>query len=150
MILSPSKVSRETNQPKAHRKVWKYAQADFDKANELLNNNEADVCPEDDMEQAWSKWEKYFMSVMHQCIPTVTVKTNRNPPWLTHDLLVAIRSRNLLYRRAHKTGKQAHLDCYKKKRNVGANMLKAAKLKFFEQLNPSNNQSLMIMNRPHC
>ena len=48
------------------------------------------MCPEDDIEQAWSKWEKNFMDVMHQCIPTVTVKVNRNPPWLTHDLLVAI------------------------------------------------------------
>ena len=81
----------------------------------------ADVCPEDDIEQAWSKWEKYFMDVMHQCIPTVTVKVNRNPPWITHDLLAAIRSRNLLYRQARKTGKEAHLDCYKKKRNEVAN-----------------------------
>ena len=68
----------------------------------------------------------------------MTVKVNRNPPWLTHDLLAAIRSRNILYRRAHKTGKEAHLDCYRKKRNEVANMLKSAKFKFFEQLDPSN------------
>ena len=56
------------------------------------------MCPEDDIEQTWSKWEKYFMSVMHQCIPTVTV--NRNSHWLTYDLVVAIRSQNFLYRQS--------------------------------------------------
>ena len=99
VTLLPRKVNRDANQSKAYREVWKYAQADFDEANELLSISNTDVCPEDDIEQAWSKWEKYFMSVMHQCIPKVTVKVNRNPPWLTHDLLAAIniRSRNLLY-----------------------------------------------------
>ena len=137
--LSTKKDSREITQPSADRVVWKYAQADFDRANELLSNEDADVCSEEnDIELAWSKWEKYFMDVMRECIPTVTVKVNRNPPWLTHDLLLAIRSRNSLYRRARKTGSEAHLDCYKKKRNEVANMLKSAKFKFFELLDPSN------------
>ena len=61
VTLLPRKVSRDANQSKAYRKVWKYAQADFDEANELLNISNTDVCPEDDIEQAWSKWEKYFV-----------------------------------------------------------------------------------------
>ena len=120
MTLSTKNANREINQPNAHRVVWKYAQANFDRANELLSNNNVDEG--DDTELAWSKWEKYFLDVMRQCIPTVTVKVNRNPPWLTHDLLAAIRSCNILYRRAHKTGKEAHLDCYRKKRNEVANI----------------------------
>ena len=49
------------------------------------------------------------MSVMHHCIPQVTVKVKNNPPWLTNDLLTNIRKKNSLYRRARKSGKEEDL-----------------------------------------
>ena len=61
VTLSTKNARRKVNQPSAHRVVWKYAQANFDRANELLSNEDVDVCAEeDDIELAWSKWE-YFL-----------------------------------------------------------------------------------------
>ena len=67
---------------------------------------------EDDhyMDDTWRKWEEHFMSMMHQCIPTVSAQLKKNPPWITHDLLRAIRLRNISNRRARKTGKPEHLE----------------------------------------
>ena len=136
VVLSPIK----TNLPKklkARRVIWKYAQADFERANEILSYTNVDEYLDNSMDQAWSKWEQNFMSVMHQCIPTMTVQLKSSPSWLSHDILKAIRSRNNSYRRTQKTGKPEHLACYKQKRNRVANMLKAAKSSFFNQLDPS-------------
>ena len=123
--------------PKTKRTIWKYALADFVKANELLSDMCIDEYLDNSMDQAWSKWEQEFMLVMSQCIPTTSVKLRNCPPWLSYDLLKAIRSRNSSYRLARKTGNADHLACYKKKRNRVANMIKSAKSNFFDQLDPS-------------
>ena len=133
-------LTRKTNvqeKLKTHRVFWNYSLADFERANEMQSSINVGEFIEDDMDQAWSKWEEQFISVMRQCIPTVLLKLKKSPPWLTSDLLRAIRSRNISYRRARKTAKPDHLDCYKKKRNIVANMLKTAKSNFFSQLDPS-------------
>ena len=103
----------------------------------MLSDADVDLYLDNSMDEAWSKWGQTFMSVMSQCIPTMTVRPKGSPPWLSHDVLKAIRSRNSSYRRAQKTGKAEHLACYKQKRNKVANMIKAAKSKFFDQLDPS-------------
>ena len=131
---------RETNTAKklnAQHTIWRYALADFERANEMLSDMYVDEYLNECMDQAWSKWKQMFMSVMSQCIPTTTVKLKNHPPWLSHDLLKAIRSRDSSYRRARKTGNAEHLAIYKKKRNKVANMMKSAKTKFFDQLDPS-------------
>ena len=81
---------------------------------------------------------EYFMSIMHQCIPQVTVKVKKNPPWLSSVLLTNIRKKNSLYRRARKSGRFEDVGNYKKQRNLVANMLKS---KFFDRLNPSDPKS---------
>ena len=53
---------------------------------------------EDNMDEVWSRWKEQFISVMRQCIPTVSVKVQKSPPWLSHDLLRAVRLRNISYR----------------------------------------------------
>ena len=69
--------------------IWKYAQADFERANEILSYANVDEYIDNSMDQAWSKWEENFMN---QCIPTMTVELKSSPPWLSHDILKAIRS----------------------------------------------------------
>lgn len=81
------------------------------------------------MDQAWSKWEEQFISLMCQCITTMSVKLKKSPLWLTPDLTYLERFP------INEHGKSDHLDCYEK--NKTANMLKPAKSKFLNQLDPS-------------
>ena len=82
MQLSTRKASSEVNRSKAHKVCWKYARADFEGANELVCNIDIDdhEYQEGNIDQAWGRWEKHFMSVMHKCVPTVTAKTKKHPP----------------------------------------------------------------------
>ena len=75
--------------------------------------------------------------IKNLCQWCTSVKLKSSPPWLSHDMLKGIRSWNSSYRPARKTEKAEHLVCYKRKRNRVANMIKAAKSNFFDQLDPS-------------
>ena len=139
-VLLSSRIDTEDHS-KIPRKVWLYDRADFELANELLVGCGDIINPDDDLEHVWSVWEEYFMSIMHQCIPQVTVKVKKNPPWLSSVLLTNIRKKNSLYRRARKSGRFEDVGNYKKQRNLVANMLKSSKAKFFDRLNPSDPKS---------
>ena len=123
---------------KSPRTVWRYQCADFAKANELLDDVDWEELLTGDVDQMWQAWEHKFMSVMHRCIPTAQLSSKRNLPWINKTITKAIRARNLAFRRAKHSGREHHKDNYKQKRNKVTNMLKAAKAKFFKQLNPSN------------
>ena len=105
IVLQP-KGSDVRKKTKIHHVIWKYALADSDRGNEMLKNMNVDEFNKDNMDKAWSRWKEQFTSVMRQCIPTV----QKSPPWLSHDLLRAIRLRNISYRRARQTGKPNHLE----------------------------------------
>ena len=66
---------------KVPKKDWLYNRADFELENERLLVGCGDIIinPDDDLEHVWSVWEEYFMSIMHQCIPQVTVKLRKSP-----------------------------------------------------------------------
>ena len=87
-VLLSSRIDTEDHS-KIPRKVWLYDRADFELANELLVGCGDIINPDhdDDLEHVWSVWEEYFMSIMHQCIPQVTVKVKKNSPWLSSVLL---------------------------------------------------------------
>ena len=93
-VVLTTKKMNAPKKPKTKRTIWKYALADFVRANELLSDICVDEYLDNSMDQAWSKWEQEFMLVMSQCIPTTSVKLKICPPWLSYDLLKAIRSRN--------------------------------------------------------
>ena len=126
---------------KSSRTIWRYQQADFDRANNLLNEVNLDELLEGDVDQMWYAWEEKFMSIMHQCISTAKLLVKSSVPWLNRDITKAMRARNLAFRRVKRTKGSVHLNDYKKKRNKVANMIKDAKLKFFKGLNPSNPKS---------
>ena len=123
---------------KSNRTIWRYQQADFDRANNLLNEVNWDELLEGDVDQMWYAWEEKFMSIMYQCIPTAKLLVKSSVPWLNRDITKAMRARNLAFRHVKRTRRSVHLNDYKKKRNKVANMIKDAKLKFFKGLNPSN------------
>ena len=123
VVLFPQKI-HATKKQSTQRTIWKYALVDFERVNEMLSDMNVDEYLDGSMDQAWSKWEQNFMLVMSRCIPTMSMRLKSSPPWLSHDLLKAIRSQNSSCRRARKTGSAEHLACYKKKRNKVANMIK--------------------------
>ena len=136
LILSHDRSRRSNNQKKSkgRRTVWKYAQADFVRANDLLSDIDvADL--ENDIDLAWSNWVTNFMDV---CIPAKSVSTKYNIPWLSGDLIKAVKSKKQAYRRAMKSGNPVHWNTFKAKRNRVANQLKNAKREYLRKLDPTN------------
>jgi len=61
--------------------VWKYAQADFEKANRLIEATDwTFLHNETNVDLAWDIWEKKFMEIMEKCIPKVTIFAKHNLP----------------------------------------------------------------------
>ena len=68
----------------ARRKVWRYAHADFPKANYLLDELDlGQVFVPGDIDQSWINWREVFLSIMDLCIPHATLPTGKSLPWLT-------------------------------------------------------------------
>ena len=133
---STSRPSKKKN--KSQMTIWRYQQADFDRAIELLDEINWEDLLNGDIDQMWTTWENRFMAIMHQCIPATKLKADSKAPWINKDITKAICARILSFRRVKRTGRPDHQNDYKKKRNNVANMIKNAKSRYFKQLNPSN------------
>ena len=133
---STSKPSKKKK--KSQRTIWRYQQADFDRAIELLDEINWEDLLNGDIDQMWTTWENRFMAIMHQCIPATKPKADSKAPWINKDITKAIRARILSFRCVKRTGRPDHQNDYKKKLNNVANMIKNAKSRYFKQLNPSN------------
>lgn len=81
----------------------------------------------------WKSWSVIFMEIMQSSIPTTTLPPRRNRPWLTKQLVQAIRRRNALYKRAKATN---DFTKYRQNRNKIVNYLRSAKQAYFGKLNP--------------
>ena len=95
------------------RTIWRYDHADFQTANELLENVDWESLIVDDIDVAWQNWETKFMSIMDQCVPKTTLPAKKNLPWLSKELTKSIRARNSAYKRAKRTRASQHFLSYK-------------------------------------
>ena len=118
------------------RTVWCYAQADFDLACELLGYTDwTSLCSKaQDVNQLWSAWQSRFCSVMEQCIPQKVLPTQKHLPWLSPDLIQAIRRRNTLFRAYKRTGSFNKLVEYKRLRNILVSSIRYSKKAFLNRL----------------
>ena len=110
------------------RTVWRYALAYFEKANALIA--EADwsfLQNEKDIDTVWTKWNDVFMTIMDSCIPKATISTNRNLPWMNHNIKKKLRKRNWVYRKAKKTDCPSLRTKYKSLRNELVHLIRKAK-----------------------
>ena len=82
--------------------------------------------------KSWSSWQERFMQIMHECIPSGTIPSRRNRPWLTK-LIQAIRRRNSIYKQPKATN---NFTKYRQYRNKVVGMLRNAKMAYFGKLNP--------------
>ena len=88
-----------------------YTYADWDSACEAIDKADWDsIIMTENVDDAWKAWLQQlmqFMSIMNQFIPNCSLQNIRqNLPWLTksRSLIKSIKKRNLLYKRAKKSG----------------------------------------------
>jgi len=99
------------------RTIWKYALADFEKANELLSEIDmANILDDTDVNLAWTKWQDAFLKTMEWCIPKGKTPKRKNLPWLSKDMTKMIKTRNRYFRRARSSTSYAAK--YRKMRNL--------------------------------
>jgi len=131
---------RNIRRPAATHKrvIWKYAQADFGKACEMIDDTDWDRLLTDDINESLGNWQAKFMGIIEDCVPKKVLPKRRNLPWMTRNLTRAMRKRNHLFRRAKKSGSTTVLKQYKDERNKIVRELRRAKRRYFQKLNPSN------------
>ena len=77
------------------RTIWRYAHADFDKANQLIVRTDwSFLYNVSNVDTAWDLWEQKFISIMEECIPKATISQQRNLPWMNRRIKAKIRKRN--------------------------------------------------------
>ena len=61
------------------RTIWRYAYADFNKANDIILETDWDtILWGSDVEEAWSCCHKTFLSIMETCIPKRIIPSNKS------------------------------------------------------------------------
>ena len=121
------------------RTIWRYAHADFAKANRLISETDWDALYSDDINLYCTRWQLTFLSIMEQCIPRKVLPSRRhNLPWLNKSLVQYMRRRNLLFQKAKKSCNPTYKTQYKRVRNLIISQLRQEKQKYFHNLNPSN------------
>ena len=93
--------SKPGKKKKSQRTIWRYQQADFDRAIVLLDEINWEDLLNGDIDQMWTTWENRFMAIiiMHQCIPATKLLADSKAPWINKDITKAIRARTLSFRR---------------------------------------------------
>ena len=112
------------------RTIWRYRDADFAKACQMIDEIEWDGLLHVDL--ASFNWCNKFMEVMSTCIPKQSLKCRRNVPWLTKNISRHIRMRNAAFQAARKSAKPAQFFKYKKLCYKVVKMVKSAKSSYFK------------------
>ena len=106
---------------------------------DLVNSPLSSVYQITDPDEALKVWHSIFMSIFNKHAPFITKRVRQiaKPPWLTKDIQKEIYLRDYL----SKHGKN---DVYKKQRNKVTALLRASKMKYFQSLAASKNDSKSI------
>ena len=97
-------------------------------------------------------WQNNFLSIIEECIPKQTLPRRRNLPWMSRNLVRAMRKQNRLYKQARKHRNPSLLNCYKRERNrVVCELRRAKRDYYFRNLNPNNTKqfwkTVKLMNK---
>ena len=131
--------SNQLSKKYSSRVIWRYNHADWDKAQDHLDVVDWDsLLLSSDVNQAWLFWKEKFVSIMYECVPRALLPSRPNRPWLTKELLQAMRKRNSLYRQAKVSGNFAE---YKRHRNRLVTQLRLAKKSYFLKINADSTKS---------
>ena len=105
---------------------------------DLLDDTNWDDLLDDDVDSSWIRWKTYFLHIMSQCIPQITIKSERRVPWVTHTIIQAMRRRKAAFQKAKLSGDPQDLAKYKQLRNRVLNLLRECRQAFFSNLDSAN------------
>ena len=119
----------------ARRLIWKYSQADFAKASDLIDETDWDsLFSGKSVDEACLIWQETFLSIMEQCIPRGVLPKKRNVPWASRYVRRIIIKRNRAYKR-YKCKRDAVSSLkYKQLRNSAVRELRKAKQQYINNL----------------
>ena len=123
------------------RKIWRYSQADFDRAAKLLDVIEWDQILPDDAESYWTDLKAYFLQVMEMCIPHGMIKAKKNVPWMDNAIGKAIKKRDALFHVAKRSGKLSDRAKYNTQQNKVVSMIRQSKQSFFDKIDLANSNN---------
>ena len=120
---------------------------DFEKANNFLSQLQWDslVNNQHGVDTSWMNWYNHFTHTMSECIPKKRISSDNRPPWISDDILKAIRQRNQLFAAYKKSGNEYKLVEYKYTRNAIISAIRVSKVKFFQKLHTANKKSFWKM-----
>ena len=125
----------EKNPMRRERRVWRYAFADLDLANEMLSAIDwSTLLSTSDVNSSWLNWRSKFMQVMETCIPQAVLKARRNLPWLNKQVVQAMRKRNSMFHAAKRSNNPRDWEKYRCVRNKVVALLRRNKKQFLYNL----------------
>ena len=128
----------ETQVRLTSRTIWRYKDADFAKACQMIDKMEWDgLLHEDNVDRSAINWNNKFMEVKSTYIPQQSLKRRRNVPWLTKNISQHIRMCNAAFQVARKFAKPVQFFKYEKLTKV-VTMVRSAKSSYFKNLNRRN------------
>ena len=71
----------------------------------------------EDVNTSLIRWQTAFLDIMKKCIPRVTLRTRKNLPWLTKQLIQLTKKKKLLFQKAKRSGFRNDFEKYKWLRN---------------------------------
>ena len=119
---------------RSRRLVWKYAEADWERASELICACDWNTLLSDDINVAWTNWQHTFLSIMEKVIPRVKLSSKQNVPWLSAEIKKAMRKRNRLFKKEGMTTR------FRKARNRVTSLLRKAKCQYFHHIMPNDSK----------
>ena len=79
----------------ARRNIWKYAHADFKKANRLIEAGDwTFLYNVSDINQAWELWQQTFMEIVEECIPKTFISLENNILWMQNSIKLKLKKQN--------------------------------------------------------
>ena len=86
------------------RIAFNYKRADLDRLNNILRHVSLDGGNGDDLtdtiDTLWSALNEQVVSAVEQCVPKVTIKSSRDPPWFDAECRRLTRTKRILWRKA--------------------------------------------------
>ncbi len=118
------------------RLIWRYKYADFTEACNLLEQiNWDDIFANcSNVNAAVEMFQTHFLHIMSLTIPRSNIREKHNIPWLSKDIIQAMRKRNNLYKKLKRSNNDYLSKAYLKSRNRVVAMLRSAKNKYFRSL----------------
>ena len=121
-------VKGEIDQPSSDKLCKDWNNADLDGMNEFLAQTDwVNLLNSDDIETDWATFKEKIFEAEALYIPTRTIKSRNQPPWMTKSLLRQVRKKRRLWKNYKKYGNPETHEKYKKIENEVKNSIRREK-----------------------